>query len=93
MTDISPTLRAKFIERLPIRWSEISLAASAADCGAALHRLAGAAGSHGFDELGQAARRAELSAKGMEGGWPNAAALEDLRLALEAATGTQIDTV
>jgi HPt (histidine-containing phosphotransfer) domain-containing protein len=55
-------LRERFVAGLPQRWQEI--AASIGDPSAqltALHRLAGAAGSYGLIELGQAARRAELS--------------------------------
>nr|WP_276595276.1 Hpt domain-containing protein [Roseateles albus] len=55
-------LRERFVAGLPQRWAEIT--ASIGDPSAqltALHRLAGAAGSYGLAELGQVARRAELS--------------------------------
>ena len=52
-------LRRKFITGLPARRQEIEQAPDPAARAAALHRLAGAAGSYGYDELGQAARAAE----------------------------------
>jgi HPt (histidine-containing phosphotransfer) domain-containing protein len=52
-------LRAQFVAGLSSRWQEIEMAADATTQRAALHRLAGAAGSYGFVELGQAARAAE----------------------------------
>jgi HPt (histidine-containing phosphotransfer) domain-containing protein len=52
-------LRQKFITGLPARWQEIEQAPDPAARAAALHRLAGAAGSYGYEELGQAARAAE----------------------------------
>ena len=52
-------LRGQFLAGLPQRWAEIESAGSSALRQAALHRLAGAAGSYGFATLGAAARRAE----------------------------------
>ena len=52
-------LRRKFVAGLPARWQEIEQAPDPATRAAALHRLAGVAGSYGYDELGQAARTAE----------------------------------
>jgi HPt (histidine-containing phosphotransfer) domain-containing protein len=60
-------LRRKFLAGLPARWQEIEQAPDAAARAAALHRLAGAAGSYGCDELGQAARAAEHLAVGAAG--------------------------
>jgi HPt (histidine-containing phosphotransfer) domain-containing protein len=53
-------LRQRFIAGLPERWREIA-AAPAPLQQAALHRLAGAAGSYGLPRLGEAAKKAELS--------------------------------
>jgi HPt (histidine-containing phosphotransfer) domain-containing protein len=55
-------LRAKFRSGLAARWREIEEAADAAQRSSSLHRLAGAAGGYGFDEIGEAARSAELLA-------------------------------
>lgn len=52
-------LRARFRSGLAGRWREIEGAATEQERVAALHRLAGAAGAYGFDEIGQAAKRAE----------------------------------
>lgn len=52
-------LRAQFVHGLPARWQEIDNAPTALLRQAALHRLAGAAGSYGLLALGAAARRAE----------------------------------
>jgi hypothetical protein len=52
-------LRARFAAGLPERWREIARAPDGAARAAALHRLAGAAGIYGYDELGRAARVAE----------------------------------
>ena len=57
-------LRRKFVTGLPARWQEIEQAPDPAARAAALHRLAGAAGSYGYEELGQAARAAEHLAAG-----------------------------
>jgi HPt (histidine-containing phosphotransfer) domain-containing protein len=58
-------LRQRFVAGLPERWREIETAPDDRARIAALHRLAGAAGSYGFDELGRAARAAEhLAAAG-----------------------------
>lgn len=52
-------LRRNFVTGLPARWREIEHAPELTARAAALHRLAGAAGSYGYEELGQAARAAE----------------------------------
>jgi HPt (histidine-containing phosphotransfer) domain-containing protein len=79
-------LRARFMAGLPARWSEIDAAASARALHDALHRLAGAAGSYGCAPVGAAARRAESLA--LEGDRPDLiAALEELRLRIDAACG------
>ena len=52
-------LRGQFLAGLPARWQAIESAAPGAPQRDTLHRLAGAAGSYGFEALGQAARQAE----------------------------------
>lgn len=52
-------LRVQFLAGLPRRWDEIRAAPPGPVRAAALHRLAGAAGSYGLLALGEAARRAE----------------------------------
>ena len=52
-------LREHFLAGLPACWQEIESALPGAAQRDALHRLAGAAGSYGFEALGQAARQAE----------------------------------
>ena len=64
-------LRGQFLAGLPARWQAIESAAPGAAQRDALHRLAGAAGSYGFEALGQAARQAERQC---EAGGPVAAA-------------------
>jgi hypothetical protein len=71
-------LRTRFLAGLPERWREIDEATDPAARVAALHRLAGSAGSYGCHELGQAARAAEVLAAGTPG--PDlAGALADVR--------------
>lgn len=55
-------LRQRFLAGLPARWAEILNAAESKSLQLALHRLAGSAGSYGFDRLGQCAREAEALA-------------------------------
>lgn len=52
-------LRERFVAGLPQRWHEIANDIDLSRRGQALHRLAGAAGSYGFDAVGTAARAAE----------------------------------
>jgi len=52
-------LQQRFLAGLPARWQEIDLANSQLALKSALHRLAGSAGSYGFESLGQLARHAE----------------------------------
>jgi HPt (histidine-containing phosphotransfer) domain-containing protein len=52
-------LRQRFVAGLRDRWHEIEQAPDPAARAAALHRLAGAAGSYGYEDLGRAARTAE----------------------------------
>lgn len=66
-------LRGQFVAGLPRRWTEIESAGPGSARQAALHRLAGAAGSYGFTALGEAARRAEQAPDGDAG-----AALEEV---------------
>ncbi len=54
-------LQQQFIAGLPARWQEIDNATAPKLMQAALHRLAGSAGSYGFDKLGQLARQAEAT--------------------------------
>ena len=52
-------LRTQFMAGLPQRWLDIQAAPTGLLQQAALHRLAGAAGSYGLSALGEAARQAE----------------------------------
>jgi len=80
-------LRAQFVAGLAQRWQEIDAAADPAAQQAALHRLAGAAGSYGLVALGDAARDAEAAS---HAGEPQAqrAALQALRQQLLGAGAT-----
>lgn len=79
-------LRRRFVTGLPDRWREIDAAPDPATRAAALHRLAGAAGTYGFSELGTAARAAERLVAGA--GPPEAvdAALAQVNHLLREAT-------
>lgn len=90
MTDVPAPLRQRFVGGLGLRWQAITRPDSPADCRQALHRLAGAAGSYGFDALGQAAQQAEHSCADNASGLPDAAALVALRRCLVQA-GAQVD--
>ncbi len=90
MTDVPAPLRQRFVSGLALRWQAIARPASPDDCRQALHRLAGAAGSYGFDALGLAAQQAEHSCDGSASGLPDAAALAALRSCLVQA-GLQLD--
>ncbi len=59
-------LQQRFVLGLPARWCDIADAASTAAVQEALHRLAGAAGSYGFERLSQLARQAEHRALAAE---------------------------
>jgi HPt (histidine-containing phosphotransfer) domain-containing protein len=78
-------LRQRFLAGLPERWREIEAAPDDRARIAALHRLAGAAGSYGFDELGRTARAAEHLAAGGNGP-ALAQALANLQRLLRDAT-------
>ena len=80
-------LRTRFLTGLQARWQEID-AAEGPVRRAALHRLAGAAGSYGFADLGQAAREAERVAATGDG-----AALRDRLTAAagEASPAARLD--
>jgi len=52
-------LQHRFVAGLPERWLAISDVGSAAALQDALHRLAGGAGSYGFEQLSHCARAAE----------------------------------
>ena len=60
------TLRRQFVAGLVRRQHEIEAAPDAAALQGALHRLAGAAGSYGYTELGQIARTALRALKAGE---------------------------
>jgi len=92
MPDVPDALRQRFVGGLGQRWQAISQASAPDGCIQALHRLAGAAGSYGFDAMGQAARRAELSCAGSADGWPAPAALAELQHCIVAAGGVADDT-
>lgn len=51
-------LHCNFVEGLANRLQEMETAPSTADLHAALHRLVGAAGAYGYEELGHLARQA-----------------------------------
>ena len=70
-------LRARFRAGLAERWRRIAQAATPDQCHAELHRLAGTAGSYGYEALGLAARHA-LEATRAADGAPLASALEAL---------------
>ncbi|MCV2368890.1 Hpt domain-containing protein [Roseateles oligotrophus] len=79
-------LRQRFVAGLPERWQEIA-AAPAPLQQAALHRLAGAAGSYGLPALGEAAKKAELSLE--QGRLPDLEpALQELERMIAAASVT-----
>lgn len=80
-------LRDAFVAGLPQRWAAIEAATSDAVRRQALHRLAGAAGSYGFTELGQAARAAERALT------EDAAAFQAAWCELKRQLGHRSDTV
>lgn len=55
-------LHQRFVQGLPARWQEIAAANTLPARQDALHRLAGGAGSYGFERVGQLARQAEQEA-------------------------------
>jgi HPt (histidine-containing phosphotransfer) domain-containing protein len=85
MADVSEALRQRFVSGLGARWQAIAGTPSPQESLQALHRLAGAAGSYGFEALGDAARRAEQTCSVSTDGWPDAAALAELRRCLVLA--------
>lgn len=68
-------LRLRFQAGLPARWVEIDQAPDAAQRAAALHRLAGAAGSYGLTALSGQARQLERRCQQQADGGPADAAL------------------
>jgi HPt (histidine-containing phosphotransfer) domain-containing protein len=52
-------LRQRYVAGLASRWAEIATAEDSQALLAALHRLAGSAGSFGFERLGHCARHAQ----------------------------------
>lgn len=85
-------LRARFLQGLPARAAQIDdAAAPVAQRVQALHRLAGAAGSYGYDELGRLARQVLVIA---EHGGPAPAlrhALTQLREHIDTLVGGGAD--
>ncbi len=62
-------LQQRFVAGLPARWREIEAAPTPQSLQTALHRLAGSAGSYGFERMSQCAREAEsLAASAANGG-------------------------
>ncbi len=55
-------LQQRFVLGLSARWTNLATPATPASRQDALHRLAGGAGSYGFERLSQLAREAELLA-------------------------------
>jgi HPt (histidine-containing phosphotransfer) domain-containing protein len=82
MADVTDALRKRFVAGLAARWRAITQADSPHDCVQALHRMAGAAGSYGFEAMGKAARRAEQTCSTSSDGWPASGALADLQQCL-----------
>lgn len=78
-------LREGFRQRLPERWREVAQAEGAEQLGATLHRLAGAAGSYGFEGVYAAARVAQDALCGR--GPSLSEALGGLRAAIDEAVG------
>lgn len=77
-------LQVRFVQGLPARWRELSAPSSLASRQEALHRLAGGAGSYGFEHISQLAREAEkLSLAGDSVGVDSALAL--LKSEIDAA--------
>lgn len=77
-------LRERFMAGLPQRWRDIEAAGDAGARAAALHQLAGVAGSFGLDALGHAARAGENAALAGDDA-RLALALQQLRECLHAA--------
>lgn len=75
-------IQQTFVAGLPQRLQEIEQAPDATARHAALHRLAGAAGGYGFDELGALARAAMQVESGTDAQWQ--AALQRLAQAIAA---------
>lgn len=61
-------MRERFVSGLAGRWADIVAAETQAQRHFLLHRMSGAAGSFGCDELGLAAGRAEAAAEAGDGG-------------------------
>jgi len=53
-------LQQHFVAGLAVRWRNLADAATSQELQSELHRLAGAAGSYGFERMSQCARAAEL---------------------------------
>lgn len=56
-------LQKNFVAGLAVRWRAVTDAVAPRELQAQLHRLAGAAGSYGFDRMSQCALAAELLSK------------------------------
>jgi HPt (histidine-containing phosphotransfer) domain-containing protein len=81
-------LRRRFCAGLPERWAQIEGAADTPERVAALHRLAGAAGSYGLVKLDTCARQALRLVESSADAALVCAALADLRATLEQAADT-----
>ncbi|MBU1358520.1 MAG: Hpt domain-containing protein [Gammaproteobacteria bacterium] len=81
--DAFERLRRRFLAGLPQRRADIRQAPDAEARADLLHRLAGAAGSFGFDALGRLARTAESAHRQNDAGASDAVLVE-----LEAAIDT-----
>jgi HPt (histidine-containing phosphotransfer) domain-containing protein len=81
-------LRRQFSAGLAQRWAEIESASGSAAQAAALHRLAGAAGSYGFRQLDAQARLALQLVESGAAPTRVQAALADLQAALARAADT-----
>lgn len=81
-------LRRRFCAGLPQRWAQIANAADATGQVAALHRLAGAAGSYGLPELDARARHALRLVESGAQAAQITAALSALQATLEQAADT-----
>lgn len=77
-------LRNRFIAGLPARLHEIESAKDTADLELALHRLAGAAGAFGYDDMGLLARAAMQTCKADAKTTASSNALQALKAAIHA---------
>ena len=81
-------LRQVFLSGLQARWAQIDGATNPADQAAALHRLAGAAGSYALDDIDVAARLALHAVQSEAGAAVMDATLAALQRSLREAGAT-----